>query len=624
MANHQLSVILKLKDEATKQLTHFQRSLKGTTDFVKAHKVELMAAAAVVVGGLTMMVKKSMDYANELDKMSKQADITTEEFSRLAYAAEQEHASMEILTKSFPILTKAMSYAQEGMVTYKREFDKMGITVTNSSGKLKTTNEVFLEMADYYSTATDKTQALAIAATLLGRRGAELEPMLKLGRKGLEELGDEAERTGIVLDEDTVKAVKKLDDEMTKIWSSCRGAGLAFTKELIPGLEAFAEAANEHMPEILRAFSALGRFVEQTLTGWRLIAGLTTGPAEELEVINHKIIEIKKSLAKPAIFRILPEFALIEGLEKLEKKKLELQEEVRKEFEKYRYEQIDIHYGLGKDGKIAGEEQYIEQERIRAEWSATLKNLGMQDTQAELEELAKRYFQYDKFEIDKKKLAEANLKEQEKILKASSDAKLKAMMEEYENLQKFANNTARIMSAAARLTGESWLDTAAVLVEGFARAGEAILKIKAAMSAGTGRFWEVAIALSQLAVVGMETAVALKSIEDQKKKLTEATLGDIANLPAAAEGANIWRRGSLLVGERGPELINLSAGAQVTPLTSAQKNQAAAGNIGGQTINITQNFTINGEFKNIEDIRELSERLAMDIERELRRSLRRY
>ncbi len=59
----------------------------------------------------------------------------------------------------------------------------------------------------------------------------------------------------------------------------------------------------------------------------------------------------------------------------------------------------------------------------------------------------------------------------------------------------------------------------------------------------------------------------------------------IPTIPMLAEGGNIIKRGQAIVGEAGPELIDLPQGAKVTPLTDSQNNSV----VGGDTYNITIN-----------------------------------
>ncbi|MCK4248670.1 MAG: hypothetical protein KAX15_02715 [Candidatus Omnitrophica bacterium] len=244
-----IQIKLKLKDDFSKKhrtaMQKMRRVSRSVTTFMRQHWLKFAAAIAGATYAIIRGIKSATQYVLELDKMAKQADITTEQFARLAYAAEQEHASLESLTKIFPILTKYMEYSRQGQEMYAREFRKMGIDVADASGKLKTTHQVFMEMADYYSTAEDKTKALAIATTLLGRRGAEIVPLLKLGRAGLEKLGDEAERLGLVVDKETAAAFKKFDDQLTKIRLAFKGMWIKVATKTMGDMAAMAKKFDE-------------------------------------------------------------------------------------------------------------------------------------------------------------------------------------------------------------------------------------------------------------------------------------------------------------------------------------------------------------------------------------------
>ena len=280
MTNKQLSIILRMRDEASKKLKGFSGNMQKFANQVRKHWKAVSLAILAVVAAITKIMKQAVAYGVQLDEMAKQASITTEEFSRLAYAAEQEHASLETLTKIFPILTKYMEYSRMGMMTYKREFDKMGIGVTDASGKLKSTYHVFLEMADYYSKAEDKTKALAIAVTLLGRRGAEVIPLLRLGRKGIEELGDEAERLGVVMSQETAAKMKKFDDAMVRLKTALKGIGIKITEELIQPLELFANKLDQVN------WGEIGKNIAGIFSTLKIVAGIIAKIAYGLAMLK--------------------------------------------------------------------------------------------------------------------------------------------------------------------------------------------------------------------------------------------------------------------------------------------------------------------------------------------------
>lgn len=222
-----------------------QTRMGGLKQSFKSAMPAILGITAAV-GGATVAIKKIMQttiqYGVQVDKMTKQADISAKSFTRLAYAAEQEHASMDTLAKSLQLLPKYMQYAKDGMATYKREFDRMGISVTDANGNLKSGLDILMEMADYMSNKSiPNTEKTATAMTLLGRRGAEMVPFLSLGREEIEKLGDEAERLGLVIDDITAKKMKAFDDEITKAKMGIKGFSVTIGTELMPYIKDWIE-----------------------------------------------------------------------------------------------------------------------------------------------------------------------------------------------------------------------------------------------------------------------------------------------------------------------------------------------------------------------------------------------
>lgn len=214
--------------EATQKLQKFGR---------QAMKIgaAMTAAGTAVSLALGKITKDTIEYGVKLDKLRKTVDATAEELSGLGYAAEQEHASFETLGKGLTILSKYMHYAEQGMATYKREFDAMGISVTDSEGRLRSAHDVFLDMADWMHTSgAPETEKTAVAFTLLGRSGKELIPMLKTGREHIKALSTEAKDLGITMDDKTAAAMKALSDEITKAKKGLRGIALEIGSTLAP------------------------------------------------------------------------------------------------------------------------------------------------------------------------------------------------------------------------------------------------------------------------------------------------------------------------------------------------------------------------------------------------------
>jgi len=105
-------------------------------------------------------------------------------------------------------------------------------------------------------------------------------------------------------------------------------------------------------------------------------------------------------------------------------------------------------------------------------------------------------------------------------------------------------------------------------------------EVAASVAAGAivAAAWAPAAANVSLATFGSNAVAAAQGIA-----ATHA-LSRALSIPGLEEGGSIVRRGSVLVGERGPEILNLPRGAQVTPLSN---NSTAGG--GSVEVNIEIN-----------------------------------
>lgn len=98
-----------------------------------------------------------------------------------------------------------------------------GISSTNANGTYRSQIDVLGDLAEWYSTATNKTEANAVATKMLGRGLVQLLPILSSGRKGIEDLSAAAERNGLVLTQDNIDAVKKYGKAQKDLADTMKG-----------------------------------------------------------------------------------------------------------------------------------------------------------------------------------------------------------------------------------------------------------------------------------------------------------------------------------------------------------------------------------------------------------------
>lgn len=231
-----------------------ERALKNLEkEALNAGKV-IGAAFAATTAAVAYFVKGQVDAADEVGKMAQKAGVTTEAFSALAYGADLSGVSNESLTSSLVRLSKTMADAAGGGKEAQAALAALGISATDASGKLKSSDEVFKEVARRFAAMPDGVEKTAAAVAIFGRSGADLIPLLNAGASGLRGFADEAQRLGRIIDGDTAKASENFNDNITRLKAGASGLALAIGKEVLP---------------------ELNRLIEQFLTGTRVAGGFT-------------------------------------------------------------------------------------------------------------------------------------------------------------------------------------------------------------------------------------------------------------------------------------------------------------------------------------------------------------
>lgn len=230
-----------------------QRLTEQTMD--KIQKSAAVAGAAIgagIVAGFVAVeeaVRRSIDTMDEFSKASQKVGISTEEFSKLAYAAKLSDVSTEDLTTTLAKLSKNQVEAAKGTAAQAQAFSSLGIAVKNADGSLRSPTAVLGDLADLFQALPDGAGKTAIAIQLLGKSGANAIPLLNGGAASLKELGDEAKRFGVVIDTQTGKAAEEFNDNITRLQTQVAGFATQLAANLLPDLlvleQRFQDVSNQ-------------------------------------------------------------------------------------------------------------------------------------------------------------------------------------------------------------------------------------------------------------------------------------------------------------------------------------------------------------------------------------------
>lgn len=201
--------------------------------FSKVMKVG--AAAAVALGAATaVMGKKIVDgakdvaeYGDKVDKMSQKIGISSDAYQKWDYVMQRAGGNVDQLKMGMKTLSQQAEKNSDA-------FQKLGI----SQEEVKNLNQeqLFERTIKGLSDMEAGTERTALASQLLGRAGADMGPLLNQGSEAIEEQMEIAEKYGMVMPEEAVKASAAFEDSMTTLQMTAQGLKNRLLGEFLPAM----------------------------------------------------------------------------------------------------------------------------------------------------------------------------------------------------------------------------------------------------------------------------------------------------------------------------------------------------------------------------------------------------
>lgn len=205
----------------------------------------MTAVGGGIVGGLMAMTKQAATYGDEIAKASKKTGMTTEDISRLRYAAERSGVGFGGLESALARMARSASEAADGAEMYSEAYDRLGVSVTDANGELKGGEQLFREVAEGLKNVDNATERAALAQEIFGRSGAQLLPLLNEGEAGIKKLGDRAEELGMVLSGKAAKDSERFNDALEDLKDTGTTIAMTLGQTLMPTIAEIAEKVSE-------------------------------------------------------------------------------------------------------------------------------------------------------------------------------------------------------------------------------------------------------------------------------------------------------------------------------------------------------------------------------------------
>lgn len=219
--------------------------------------------AAVVTGtaaagaALTGIASSAASQADEIDKMSAKIGMSKQAYQEWSYVLGQNGMDVNGLQMGMKTLVAQMDGAASGTEKSVEMFEKLGVSIYDSEGKMKSQEEMFKEVTMALAAMENGTEKAALANGLLGRSGSEMMPMLNNGAEGIVELTDRAHELGLIMGDDAVTAGVVLGDTLDDVKKSAGMVGTKIGVALFPILQKVLDLVLQFMPQVQSIFDNL-------------------------------------------------------------------------------------------------------------------------------------------------------------------------------------------------------------------------------------------------------------------------------------------------------------------------------------------------------------------------------
>ncbi len=213
-----LELLIKARDEASGTL----KSVGDSSDGLGSKLGMLAAAAGAMVAGFASFktlesgINTATELGGQISKLKRITGETAEESSKLVFAFKHFGLTGDDAVKSLGILEKKLkgvSDEETGVVAGGKStaaiLQDIGINALDASGNVLPMSELMPQLADVFKNMPDGVDKTGLAMQLFGKSGKDMIPVLNQGSEGLKALGEDAEKFGLVLDDQSLNKIKQ-------------------------------------------------------------------------------------------------------------------------------------------------------------------------------------------------------------------------------------------------------------------------------------------------------------------------------------------------------------------------------------------------------------------------------
>jgi hypothetical protein len=218
--------IAKASDDTAKQVAKFRK------DFADLRNTVLAGLTfKAVVEGFKGIVNAMSDIKDQSEKLG----VTTEEFQRLSFAAQQSGVSATSLATGIKKLQIGMQELNDPTSKQGALLKQLGVTTGD------TVTTAFRKIAIEFKKTGDEGKKVAVITGAMGKSANELIPIFKGGAEALDDFNKQADQLGLIVDDATINKFEALGDNFSVMGRALGAVGVQIVSGMLPAFLAITK-----------------------------------------------------------------------------------------------------------------------------------------------------------------------------------------------------------------------------------------------------------------------------------------------------------------------------------------------------------------------------------------------
>lgn len=229
---------IKLPEEVEKGLEALNGIDAGTATSVGCFAA-LAAAITKAEKKLIDLTKEAAEDAKDIQTLGSITGQSAQDVQKMQYAAGKLGVSYDRIRDSLKEVTNKMQDAQNGSEDTAKAFETLGVKITDGNGNLRSSEDVFLDILEALGNMENQSERDALAMDLMSESAQELNPLIGTGSGKLRDYMQAAEDMGLVLEEDELAALTKVQEAFYDMEAQQKATKDQLAVEFAPYLEEF-------------------------------------------------------------------------------------------------------------------------------------------------------------------------------------------------------------------------------------------------------------------------------------------------------------------------------------------------------------------------------------------------